>query len=201
MNKTIFFLDKHVTFSDSPRQNYDLIIDARSDANAELSRAKVVDFFEKYNSVLFLCNSPEESYNIFRQGFRSVEAAGGLVKNSSDQTLMILRNGRWDLPKGHLEEGESIEECAVREVEEETGISGIALTKKIITTQHTYLLKNEWMLKTTHWYAMLSDSLQTKAQSEEGIEQAKWCSPEEVAQNLQATYPTIKKVFEKANRY
>ena len=68
-----------------------------------------------------------------------VEAAGGLVFNKDGDILMIFRNGKWDLPKGKLEIGESIEECAIREVEEECGISGLIIEKKIKDTYNIYV--------------------------------------------------------------
>ncbi|MFI3281665.1 MAG: NUDIX domain-containing protein [Rikenellaceae bacterium] len=195
MKKSIFFTDKYVTFASSPIANYDLTIDSRADTIAEISRAKVMDFFEKYNSVLFLCNTPEEAYKNFCREFRSIKAAGGLVTNIQGESLMIYRNGRWDLPKGHLERGETLEQCAVREVSEETGIDAIALGEKLIETQHAYILNEEWAIKTTHWWAMSSNSQTTKGQSEEGIERVEWCSKEQVSENLKSTYPTIITVF------
>ncbi len=195
MQKRIFFTDKIIAFSAIPVSNFDITIDSRADTIAEISRAKVVDFFEKYNSILFLCNTPEEAYNNFCSEFHLVDAAGGVVTNSAGQTLMILRNGRWDLPKGHLEKGESLEECAVREVEEECGIYGIEIGAKITETQHAYKLKDQWIIKTSHWYSMSSECSQTKGQAEEGIESVEWCNAEQLAKNLTSTYPTIREVF------
>ncbi len=196
MYQTIFFTDKSLTFSATPLEGYDLTIDSRADTIAEISRAKVVDFFEKYNSILFLCNSPEEAFNNFCREFRRLRAAGGVVENSRGEKLMIKRNGRWDLPKGHLEYGETIEQCAVREVEEETAITNITLGSKITETLHAYILRSEWAIKTTHWYHMSSDCTHTKGQSEEGIEEVAWCSAQQIEENLQSTYPTIRCVFE-----
>ncbi len=200
MKQTIFFCDKSITFSDVESKGHDLIIDSRVDTIADISRAKVVDFFEKYNSILFLSDTIEDGYNDFCREFRRVKAAGGLVANDKSHTLMIKRNGRWDLPKGHLERGESLEECAVREVEEETGISGITLGEKLIETQHAYILNEEWAIKTTHWWAMTSNDNNTKGQSEEGIELVEWCTPEQVSENLKGTYPTIRAIFEAKER-
>ncbi len=196
MEQTIFFTDKCLTFSSTPAKGYDLTIDSRADTIAEISRAKIVNFFEKYNSILFLSNSPEDAYNKFCSEFRRLRAAGGVVTNSKGERLMIKRNGRWDLPKGHLEYGETIEQCAVREVEEETAINNIALGEKITETQHAYVLRSEWAIKTTHWYHMSSDCTQTKGQSEEGIEEVAWCSAQQIDENLESTYPTIRRVFE-----
>ncbi|MFI3264030.1 MAG: NUDIX hydrolase [Rikenellaceae bacterium] len=196
MKKTIFFTDKYITFSSTPLPGYDFTLDSRIASIIKLSRAKVVDFFEKYNSILFLSTTPEEAYSTFCKEFHHVDAAGGLVQNSSNETLMIFRNGRWDLPKGHLESGETLEECAVREVCEETGIDGITIGEKIVETQHTYSLHGKWEIKTTHWYSMQCECRSTHGQSEEGIESVEWCSAEQVTKNLQSTYPTIRMVFE-----
>ena len=58
------------------------------------------------------------------------KAGGGLVYNNKNQVLFILRNGKWDLPKGGIEKGEAIEDTALREVEEETGVNGLMITQK-----------------------------------------------------------------------
>ncbi len=195
MDRTIFFINKQITFSPSPRAGYDLTIDSRADTIATISRAKVMSFFEKYNSVLFLCNTTDEAYEQFCREFRSIKAAGGVVRNSRGECLMILRNGRWDLPKGHLERGESLEQCALREVEEETGITGLTLGEKLLETHHAYVLNEEWAIKTTTWYSMHSDSLETQPQSEEGIELVAWCTEEQVQENLKGSFASIRAVF------
>src|SRR3982751_3416807 len=58
----------------------------------------------------------------FWKKFKIVKAGGGLVVNEENKILMIFRRGKWDLPKGKLDKGETLEQCAVREVEEETGL-------------------------------------------------------------------------------
>ncbi len=196
MNKTIFFTFRYITFASAPLENYDLTIDSRADSIASISRAKVVDFFEKYNSILFLCHAPLDAYDQFCQDFKMVEAAGGVVENHRGEQLMIHRNGRWDLPKGHLEIGETLEQCAVREVEEETGIKVDQIGDKITETLHAYPLRNNWEIKTTHWYSMKSHSEQPQGQSEEGIDQVEWCPKHTVVEHLIGSYPTIQNVFE-----
>jgi len=52
---------------------------------------------------------------------------------------MIFRRGKWDLPKGKLDKGETLEQCAVREVREETGLKKIKLQSPLMTTYHTYM--------------------------------------------------------------
>ena len=67
-----------------------------------------------------------------------ITAAGGLVLNPNTEILMIFRRGHWDLPKGKLDEGETIVSCAVREVQEETGLSDIHVDQFLLMTKHTY---------------------------------------------------------------
>ncbi|UKB81688.1 NUDIX domain-containing protein [Chryseobacterium sp. MEBOG07] len=105
-----------------------------------------------------------------------IEAAGGLVNNPEGKILFIKRLGKWDLPKGKMEKGESREESAVREIEEETGLKDVELLKFINTTYHIYIERNgEKILKCTHWFEMNFDGEDTSTpQIEEGITEVAW---------------------------
>ena len=105
-----------------------------------------------------------------------VVSAGGVVVNQRGNVLWILRNGHWDLPKGKVELGEKLEEAAVREVIEETGIDSIKITDDLITTYHTYEIDGVPHLKTTFWYAMEHSKGNTEGipQEIEGITEVKW---------------------------
>lgn len=125
-------------------------------------------------------------------------AAGGIVINPNQEILWIFRRGFWDLPKGKLDPNETIEDCAIREVMEETGISHLILGKLILTTKHQYHDKylNKEVEKTTHWYAMTTDTLQDgKPQTEEDIEAIVWVKKADIAPYLEKTYDTIKEVM------
>ena len=125
-----------------------------------------------------------------------IEAAGGLVFNKEEQILMIFRNGKWDLPKGKLEIGESVEECAIREVEEECGILGLIIENKIKDTYHTYVLEGENILKKTYWYKMNTDfDGELMPQIEEGITKVSWVSKDEISENLTNSYGNISDVL------
>ncbi|MDE3144766.1 MAG: NUDIX domain-containing protein [Bacteroidota bacterium] len=131
---------------------------------------------------------------------RKIIAAGGLVSNNRNELLMIFRRGKWDLPKGKLDEGESIEVCAVREVEEETGITNIALGKLIDITYHHYF--DEWIseevTKETHWFAMkILDDQKLIPQTTEGISEIKWVNETEMNECLQNTYQNIIDIIDK----
>ena len=120
-------------------------------------------------------------------------AAGGLVTNEKGELLMIYRRGKWDLPKGKLDEGETIEECAVREVTEETGVTGITLGRLIDIGYHEYFDKwlNDDVIKETHWYEMKALEQQLIPQTEEDITDIKWVKGEELSSCLSDSYPNI----------
>ncbi|RQO37864.1 NUDIX hydrolase [Chryseobacterium sp. KBW03] len=118
----------------------------------------------------------DEIWQEFQKLFRIIEAAGGLVNNPEGKILFIKRLGKWDLPKGKMEKGESREESAVREIEEETGLKDVELLKFINTTYHIYIERNgEKILKCTHWFEMSFDGEDTSTpQIEEGITEVAW---------------------------
>ena len=131
-------------------------------------------------------------WETFRKDHKFIEAAGGLIKNARSQHLLIYRNGKWDLPKGKLEPNETTEEAAIREVEEECGISGLKIAHKLPSTFHTYERKGTRILKETHWYAMTYAGSETpKPQIEEGIEKAVWLTPHQIAEASANTYGSI----------
>ena len=131
--------------------------------------------------------------------YLEVNAAGGLVTNNKGEFLLIRRSGLWDLPKGHQEPGESLENTALREVEEETGLHGLTLGNYICTTEHCYLRNDNWYLKHTWWYKMSCSSCEEcTPQTEEGITEIAWVAKADLTSYLQQTYPTIIEVFRKA---
>jgi len=125
-------------------------------------------------------------------------AAGGLVTNPSGAILWIFRRGFWDLPKGKLDAGETIEACAVREVAEETGLHSIQLHDHLITTTHKYFdkyLKME-VTKLTYWYHMSIDTYQAGIpQTTEDIERIEWNTIENSTHCLSHTFENIKEVI------
>lgn len=128
--------------------------------------------------------------------FPEVHAAGGVVRNEDDNILMIFRRGKWDLPKGKLDDGESLEDCAIREVKEETGLSDIKLGKKLTESYHIFSRDGKQFLKVTHWYGMKADKSQTLTpQFEENILDVKWIDKRQMNICLLASYEAIKEVL------
>ena len=126
-----------------------------------------------------------------------IEAAGGLVFNKDGDILMIFRNGKWDLPKGKLEIGESVEECAIREVEEECGIVGLDIIEKLLETYHTYNMDGEEVLKKTYWYKMKTDySAKLIPQLEEGITKVSWIDKDQITEKIRNSYGNISDVLD-----
>lgn len=125
-------------------------------------------------------------------------AAGGLVINEKKEILLIYRRKHWDLPKGKLDEGETIEQCAVREVKEEVGLNDVTLKSFLCKTYHIYFDKwiNEEVEKETWWYLM-NASVNEKliAQTEEDIEKVIWANETMQKECLLKTYPSILEVI------
>ncbi len=144
-------------------------------------------------------NKIETTFRQVCSQFTEINAAGGVVENGNGEYLLILRNGLWDLPKGKQEEGEDIAATAVREVEEECGISNLQQGELLCITRHTYRMNSLHMLKHTYWYRMkCTAECNLRPQTEENIEQVRWVKKEALAEYLANTYPSIREVLLKA---
>ena len=127
-----------------------------------------------------------------------IEAAGGMVFNPKGELLMMLRRGQWDMPKGKLDENESIKACALREVEEETGISKLRLCEKLQTTYHTYAFQGKTVLKPSHWYKMECTGTEDLIpQIEEDITELLWADKVKAAELAKKAFPSIREMIEK----
>ena len=141
----------------------------------------------------------QETFDALCSQFTPINAGGGLVQNQAGEYLLICRHGLWDLPKGKQEEGEDIALTALREVEEECGISSLEQGELLCITHHTYHMNGLHMLKHTYWYKMkYTGSQDLKPQLEEDIQRCEWVPAEKLPEYLQNTYPSIRKVFEEA---
>jgi ADP-ribose pyrophosphatase YjhB (NUDIX family) len=132
---------------------------------------------------------------------KKVIAAGGLVFNPADQLLLIFRHGKWDLPKGHFEKGETLEACAIREVMEETGLKEVKITSFIGITEHIYFDNklNSDAIKEVHWFAMQTTQHEGLfPQLQEGIEWLRWVSRGELSNFLKNSYDNIREIAGKA---
>ena len=160
--------------------------------------AKILVFFQtsSFNSLYIVVDDADVFFSVLSKQFTIIEAAGGLVTNSAGDVLLINRNGMWDLPKGKVEKGEATEQAAVREVEEECGISPLELNDLITVTYHTYNLNSIAILKPTYWYRMqyLGGAVPSP-QVDEGITEVRWVAPNMLSPFVENTYPSIRDVF------
>jgi ADP-ribose pyrophosphatase YjhB (NUDIX family) len=137
----------------------------------------------------------EIAWQSFIASFQKIVAGGGVVRNKNKELLFIFRNGKWDLPKGKLEQNENIENCSLREVEEECGVNGLQIVSQLNKSYHMYF-QNSWILKETNWFIMdTSFDGELIAQIEEGIQLVEWKSGEQIKECLLNTYSNIEKVI------
>ena len=136
-------------------------------------------------------------WNDFQSCFKWIEAAGAYVLNAEKKLLVFYRRGMWDMPKGKIDPGETPEQAALREVEEETGLQQLSLGPLLLNTYHTYTQKEERYLKKTWWYRMETTQTNVTPQTEEDIERIEWVEPEAWLQSGVEVYGSIRDVIEK----
>ena len=152
---------------------------------------------EGLRSMKVICKNMEACFAQFTTKFKLRVAAGGLVTNSDKHLLVIERNERWDLPKGHQDPGENVQQTALREVSEECGITNLELGEEACITYHVYNYNEREVLKETHWYFMkYSGNEQLLPQANEGITKAIWVAPDRKPEIIARTYQSLLQVFE-----
>lgn len=163
--------------------------DAIQDAIKALKKKKLSEAFIYHPN-------HEEILKKFTKKIPLTVAAGGVVTNAKGKVLFIYRNDKWDLPKGKLEKGESIEDCALREVMEETGVKGVRIENFLRTTYHIYKNSGTYTLKEVHWFAMRTEYTgKLKPERKEGIVKVKWKGPRKIQKALDNSYTNIKILF------
>ncbi len=147
-------------------------------------------------------NVPIWLLRLLKRRMRWIRAAGGIVTRDDGKMLLILRNNRWDLPKGKVEAGETLLQAALRETLEETGVkanfSPLTSILSPIKTYHIFNLYGGWHLKQTSWFPMaVADSTAVgNPQQEEGITAVEWVSPDEWHRRLKGSYGTLRTLSE-----
>jgi len=190
----VFFNDRTILLTTKPDSS--IIISANAvykfDTRNNLKKF-VNDFLSKDNlkNVVIYGHNTIMIMKEFSSLFMNIDAAGGLVFNNTNEFIGIFRRGKNDLPKGKLEEGESIEECAVREVQEECGIKDVSIKEKITNTFHIYFIDDEPVLKQTHWFRMNTTDKELTPQTEEDISKIFWVKAKEGSNFAEHAYPSV----------
>lgn len=149
--------------------------------------------------------NPDQFLATFRSRLVELPAAGGLVQNQDGSWLFIKRFGKWDLPKGKIEKRETPEIAAIREVEEECGISGLRIKLKLDSTYHLYRspylnYPGNLVFKETKWFLMeYSGTEIPQPQTEEHIEEVRWVSRSELDSILAETYLSLRELIPKTS--
>jgi 8-oxo-dGTP pyrophosphatase MutT (NUDIX family) len=165
--------------------------------SVDIEQLIVKMFNNKIKKAYLYYPDEKEILNKVKEKIPVKKAGGGLVYNQKREVLFIFRNGKWDLPKGGCDKGEIIEDCSIREVEEETGVQNLIITKKLQKTYHVFKRYGVYRLKITHWFEMTTTFEGTPIpQENEGIEKVAWLNPEEIKQALKNSYENIKLLFE-----
>ena len=202
MQITIYAGEKPIYLSDKPNdflKNLSLQDDVIfSDNENDINVRTLVDELEdKKNSAAVVTGKNAEALKkIFLNAFETIEAAGGIVQNEQKDILFIFRRGKWDLPKGKMETGESPEICAEREIEEETGVNNLTLKRKIGETYHLYRENNKIILKISRWFYFTCHTKQElRPQPEEDITEVKFIKTRLITEPMLNTYKTIRDIM------
>ncbi|WP_203257858.1 NUDIX hydrolase [Hyunsoonleella ulvae] len=187
----IFVGDKPIILSTTPK-------DKKGVKNYKLNRVILRNVVRKLNK-----SSTQEAYLVHKKEEKllkkflkkapNVIAGGGKVYNKEGKVLFIFRNGKWDLPKGKIEKKESIEETAIREVEEETGVTGLKIVKPLETTYHIFKRRGRYRIKITYWFEMVTTfDGKLYPQEKEGITKVKWLGKKKIKKAMENSYANIK---------
>lgn len=168
-----------------------------------LKLARLKKIINKINSGQLLYvnlyhKNPEKLEQFLFKKLKVVEAGGGMVFNSNKEILFIRRNSKWDLPKGKKEKGETYEEAAIRETEEETGVKNLQIKRFIMKTYHVFKRNDKFRLKVTYWYEMYTDyDGPLVPEHSEGIKKVRWKNFAKSQKALTDSYENIKLLFPK----
>jgi ADP-ribose pyrophosphatase YjhB (NUDIX family) len=196
-NKPLFLTDDKQKVEDYLHRPETLLMDESEskEVDEHSIRAMIQQMKQdNYETGVFLYYNTRALLEAFKPMFAVIQAAGGLVHNPKKEILLIYRRQKWDLPKGKLDEGEDLEECAIREIKEETGLKQVAIERPLTTSYHTYTENGHEVLKETHWFLMKAKEQKLAPQTEEDIEKAVWVPIAELENYMTGTYGIVREV-------
>lgn len=198
INNKVVFLCQNPSHIDN-LMHVNFIVEPYTTKEHFKSTLKVILNDNNTNDVVLFNKDVDKMMQEICSYFVCIEAAGGVVENEYGEILLIHRRGFWDLPKGKIEKGETVEDAAIREVEEETGLINVSIQHSIKfkklknkATYHSYFLNDTLAMKVSYWFAMkIIDDQLLVPQTEEDIEQAIWVKKENVSTYFENMYPSI----------
>jgi len=188
----------HIFVNDKPIILTTQVSPERNFKNYLLSKVNIGKVIKELNStslkeVRLIGKKEDKLISKFLKKLPNVIAGGGKVIHDNGDVLFIYRNDKWDLPKGKAEAEETIEETSIREVEEETGVTGLSITKPLETTYHIFKRNGKHKIKITYWFEMkTSYNGLLSPQENEGITKVAWLTKEESTKALENSYANIK---------
>ena len=186
----VFVNDKPIIFTTSLKNEENYIVFIYKDTIIEELVYKLK--MDKLKGVYLYTLNLADDWQRFKLNFIGVTAAGGLVLNDKKEILFIYRGTKWELPKGRREKGESLKETAIREVEEECGVTNLIIKKELTKTYHFFIQNGKYKIKETTWFLMYSSYKgKTTPQTEEGITRAVFKDNEATKKALQNTFSNI----------
>lgn len=192
----VFIQNVPVIFTSSPTGECPDLLDFSEDIDFLDLHQNILDIYPE--GVELICEKVKRSWKYFKSHFKIIKAGGGVVENEKGHLLFIYRLKKWDLPKGKLEPGETIAQCALREVEEECNLKNIELNHLICKTFHTYTTSKNYMIKKSYWYGMSVEGVQNLIpQTKENITDVRWFKPNDLKKPLSNTYGAIQEVVRK----
>lgn len=204
-NKALYLVTNPAHVQNILSTEKELVIQAYKDQHSMQVLLENVLFNDANDSdCVVFGKDPDQMLQVFLGLFICLEAAGGVVENPEGQVLLIFRRGFWDLPKGKVDAGETLEQTAVREVEEETGLQRLKLIRPVTfpgysnpATYHSYWIDGKPAIKIAYWYEMQTDfDGKLVPQTEEDIEEARWVSKAELPDYYDTMYSSIVDVLE-----
>lgn len=110
-------------------------------------------------------------------------SAGGVVfrRIDGEPRFLLVRDsyGRWALPKGHVEEGESTSQAAIREVSEEVGLDNLLVRDRLAPIRYLFRLHGKLIFKVVALFLIEATGDATLSPQYPEVRDARWLSAEE----------------------
>jgi ADP-ribose pyrophosphatase YjhB (NUDIX family) len=198
MHKTIYFNNKPLFITDEITKQLEEYLHHEDtvfidDFDLHTVKAMIHEMESaKIHAGVFFHTDVDAVLKAFKKKLVLIKAAGGLVHTAENNVLLIFRHGKWDLPKGKLDENEDLETCAVREIKEETGLTDAKIEQPLCITYHTYHQEGKHILKESHWYLLKAPKqANLLPQLEEDIDKCEWVAIDKVASYMENTHASI----------